>query len=178
MVATADLWVYNAENFCVSFFNQVTSIFHLRGGKIKKKVFLGLPNVHNLKKQFKFQIIGILEEIHSFYWPKMHLWKGDKKIGQGPPPLIWTKSKSTADFFSGNCLLHHNGLFSDQKLKLVQLCQGAFIGMVWTWRNQLSRVLKRIQFGFPQSDYPWHKGPSSTTIGEDEQDQMSSWHLS
>ena len=43
MVATADLWVYNAENFCVSFFNQVTSIFHLRGGKIKKKFFLGLP---------------------------------------------------------------------------------------------------------------------------------------
>ena len=38
MVATADLWVYNAENFCVSFFNQVTSIFHLRGGKMKKKV--------------------------------------------------------------------------------------------------------------------------------------------
>ena len=35
MAATADLWVYNAENFCVSFFNQVTSIFHLRGGKIK-----------------------------------------------------------------------------------------------------------------------------------------------
>ena len=75
-------------------------------------------------------------------------------------------------------VLYRNGLFSDQELKLVQLCQGAFIGMVWTWRNQLSRVLKRIQFGFPQSDYPWHKGPSSTTIGEDEQDQMSSWHLS
>ena len=96
MVATADLWVYNAENFCVSFFNQVTSIFHLRG---EKKKIWGLPNVHNLKKQFKFQIIGILEEIHSFYWPKMHLWKGDKKIGQGPPPsLIWTKSKRTAVF--------------------------------------------------------------------------------
>ena len=37
MVATVDLWVYNSENFCVSLFNQVTSIFHLRGGKIKKK---------------------------------------------------------------------------------------------------------------------------------------------
>ena len=100
------------------------------------------------------------------------------KLGGRGGEVIWTKSKSTAVFFSGNCLLHHNGLFSDQKLKLVQLCQGAFIGMVWTWRNQLSRVLKRIQFGFPQSDYPWHKGPSSTTIGEDEQDQMSSGHLS
>ena len=29
-----------------SFFNQVTSIFHLRGGKIKKKFFFWLPRVH------------------------------------------------------------------------------------------------------------------------------------
>ena len=42
MVATADLWVYNAEKILslfflyFSFFNQVTSIFHLRGGEIKK----------------------------------------------------------------------------------------------------------------------------------------------
>ena len=41
MVATADLWVYDAENLCVSFFYQVTSVFHLRGGKIKKRVFFG-----------------------------------------------------------------------------------------------------------------------------------------
>ena len=33
--------LYNAENFCVSFFNQVTSIFHLWGRKIKKKFFFG-----------------------------------------------------------------------------------------------------------------------------------------
>ena len=39
VVATADLWVYNAENLCVSFFYQVTSIFHLRGGEIKKSFF-------------------------------------------------------------------------------------------------------------------------------------------
>ena len=37
-MATADLWVYNAE-ICVSFFNQVTCIFYLRGGKIKKRFF-------------------------------------------------------------------------------------------------------------------------------------------
>ena len=43
VVATADLWVYNAENFCVSFFYQVTSIFHLRRGEIKKN--FGLPNI-------------------------------------------------------------------------------------------------------------------------------------
>ena len=45
-----------------------------------------MGHVYNLKKQFKVQIIGILEEIDSFYWPKMHLWKVNKKIGQGPPP--------------------------------------------------------------------------------------------
>ena len=32
---------------------------------------------------------------------KNALMKGDKKIGQNsPPPLIWTKSKRTATFFS------------------------------------------------------------------------------
>ena len=51
MVATADLWVYNAEHFCVPFFNQDTSIFHLRGGKIKKCFFLGLPNAQGDSNQ-------------------------------------------------------------------------------------------------------------------------------
>ena len=41
VVAGTDLWVYNAENLCVSFFNQVASIFCLLGKEIKKK--LGLP---------------------------------------------------------------------------------------------------------------------------------------
>ena len=39
-----------------------------------------------LKKQFRVQIIGILEEIYSFNWPKMHLWKGEKKLGRALPP--------------------------------------------------------------------------------------------
>ena len=47
MVATADLWVYNAENLCVSFFNQVASIFHLEGEEIKKS-FLGLPILYTI----------------------------------------------------------------------------------------------------------------------------------
>ena len=42
MVAKANLWVYNAKIFCVSFFNQVTSIL-LRRGENKNNVFLGLP---------------------------------------------------------------------------------------------------------------------------------------
>ena len=40
MVAGTDLWVYNAENLSVSFFNQVASIFHLAGENKKN----GLPN--------------------------------------------------------------------------------------------------------------------------------------
>ena len=42
-MATAGLWVYNAENLCVSFFNRVVSKFHLEGGGNKKKLSLGLP---------------------------------------------------------------------------------------------------------------------------------------
>ena len=53
------------------------------------------------QKQFKVQIIGILEEIDSFYWPKMHLWKGDKKYWQGPsPPLDLDKIHKNSSFFS------------------------------------------------------------------------------
>ena len=54
-----------------------------------------------LKKQFKIQIIGILEEKDSFYWPKMHLWKGDKKFGQGPPPPSFGQNPKVKQFFSG-----------------------------------------------------------------------------
>ena len=51
---------------------------------------------------FKVQIIGILEEIGSFYWPKMYLWKGDKKFGQGPPALSFGQNpKEQQFFFSG-----------------------------------------------------------------------------
>ena len=39
------------------------------------------------KKLIKIQIIGILEEIDSFYWPKMHLWKVDKNWAAPPPHL-------------------------------------------------------------------------------------------
>ena len=55
-------------------------------------------DVYNLKKQFKVQIIGISEEIDSFYWPKLHLWKGDKKFEQGPPPLL-DKIQKNSNFF-------------------------------------------------------------------------------
>ena len=40
------------------------------------------------KKQCKVQIIGILDEIDSFHWPKMHFLKRCQKIWAGPPPLI------------------------------------------------------------------------------------------
>ena len=58
------------------------------------------------QQQLKVQINGILEELDSIYWPKMYLWRGDKKFGQGPPPLlIWTKSKRTATFFGRPSLM-------------------------------------------------------------------------
>ena len=52
------------------------------------------------KKQLKVQIIGILEEIYFFYWPKMHLWKGDKKFGQrpSPPPHLDKIQKNSSIF--------------------------------------------------------------------------------
>ena len=54
------------------------------------------------KKQFEVQIIAILEEIDSFYWPKTRLWKGAKKIGQGPLPLHLDKKQKKSSFLSGN----------------------------------------------------------------------------
>ena len=52
------------------------------------------------KKKFKVQIIGILQEIDSFYWRKMHLWKGDKTFGQNsPPPSFGQSPKEQLHFF-------------------------------------------------------------------------------
>ena len=39
MVTTADLWVYNAENFCVTFFTKLHPFFAYEGGKSKKSFF-------------------------------------------------------------------------------------------------------------------------------------------
>ena len=58
--------------------------------------------IYSLKKQFKVQIIGTLEEIDSSNWPKMHLWKGDKKFGQGPPPPHLDEMQKTSNFFLWN----------------------------------------------------------------------------
>ena len=51
MVATTDLWVYNAENLCVSFFLPSYIHFSLTRGENKKKVFLGLPSEQQNKLQ-------------------------------------------------------------------------------------------------------------------------------
>ena len=45
------------------------------------------------KKQYKVQIIGILEEIDYFYWPKMHLCKGGKNLGKALPPSFGQNPK-------------------------------------------------------------------------------------
>ena len=54
------------------------------------------------KKQLKAQYIGILEEIDSFYWPNMHLGKGDKKLGRALPPPHLDKIQKKSNFFSWN----------------------------------------------------------------------------
>ena len=55
------------------------------------------------KKQFKVQIIGILEEIDPFYLPKLHLWKGEKNYGRAlPPPPHFDKIQENSSFFLGN----------------------------------------------------------------------------
>ena len=55
--------------------------------------------MYSLTKKFKVQIIGIFKEMDSLIDQKCTACKCDKKIWQGPPPLIWTKSKRTAVFF-------------------------------------------------------------------------------
>ena len=44
-----------------------------------------MVHVYNLKNSLKFKLLAFWRK-YSFYWPKIHLWKGDKKFGQGPPP--------------------------------------------------------------------------------------------
>ena len=70
-IVTMKNWVYNAENFCVSFFNQVASIFHLRGGEIKKKSFFG-PYLMKVKK------LDFLNKNHSTLIISLAfiVWKG------------------------------------------------------------------------------------------------------
>ena len=50
------------------------------------------------KKKFKAQIIGILEEIHSLYWPP-HVKRCPKNCARPPPHL--DKIQKNAFFFSG-----------------------------------------------------------------------------
>ena len=75
------------------------------------------------KKQLKVQIIGILEEIDSFYWPKTHLWKSDKNFGQGPsPPSFGQNPKEQQHFFVKPSLMievQHNafGCFSSNMMQ-------------------------------------------------------------
>ena len=51
---------------------------------------------------FKVQIISILEEIDSFYWPKMHLWKGAKKFGPANPAVFSRETVPNISNFGAN----------------------------------------------------------------------------
>ena len=83
-MATADLLVYNAEKILslfflyFSFFNQVTSIFHLRGGKIKKK--LGLPSLYLWSSQGQSSTVNWkkIERSESAFYKYLAYSHGDK----------------------------------------------------------------------------------------------------
>ena len=84
------------------------------------------------KKQLKVQYIGIFEEIDSFYWPKMHLWKCAKKFGQGAPPPHLDKIRKNSNFFSGNLPLYLIlFLFVDydakSRISRTRICKARFI---------------------------------------------------
>ena len=66
--------------------------------------------IYNLKKLFKVQIIGILEEIDSFHLPKMHLWKGDKKWAGPPPPSFGQNPKEKHYFLRRTSLSVHKAV--------------------------------------------------------------------
>ena len=53
------------------------------------------------KKQFKVQIVGILEEVGSSIDQKCTSWKCDKKIEQGSPPAPYLDEiqKNSSIFF-------------------------------------------------------------------------------
>ena len=72
---SAEWWVIRTQVWAFG----STSGFNLRKEAPNKGRILALWVMYiQPKKQFKVQIISILGEIGSFYWPKKHLWKGDK----------------------------------------------------------------------------------------------------
>ena len=80
MVAWPHLWVYNAEHFCLSFFNQVTSIFHLWGGGNQRQVFLGLPTI----QAWKFATGLILKVPAGWWWGGVVIWRSKIFIQRFP----------------------------------------------------------------------------------------------
>ena len=134
MAATADLWVYNAENVCVSFFYKVTSIFHLRGGEIKKKFFwdyLGYmvlivvllwlfplwlwvagthqgpsgPSVPMCAQEQSAHCTAICAEAHKMQCTEIGNWMGVQISAQGPSVLIFPQSTCLLPL--DHCLSHH-----------------------------------------------------------------------
>ena len=82
------------------------------------------PPFHG-KCRFKFpfcfaSLIGILEEIDSFYWPKMHLWKSSKKnSGRALPPSFEQNPKES--------------IFSQKNVPYICMC----LYCVWKASDQL-----------------------------------------
>ena len=79
--------------------------------------------IYNLQKQSKDQIIGILEEIDSFYWPKMHLWKGDNNLGRALPPSLDKIQKDSNFFFVKPSLTSYPIHHCSHSVKLLKQCK-------------------------------------------------------
>ena len=85
------------------------------------------------KKQFKVQIIGILEEIDSFYWPKMHLWKGAKKFGQGPPSFGQNPKEQQFSLVNSSLMYFSFKEFQLEPRETVALMGAHTLGQVKFW---------------------------------------------
>ena len=89
--------------------------FFLNKGRI-----LALWVMYTTWKQFKVQIIGILDEIDSFYSLKMHLWKSAKNLGRAifssarstwSHPLAYNWLSSTTPLFKNTAELQHYTIY-------------------------------------------------------------------
>ena len=70
---------------CTTFFRRRNSRFESQC-RTQNTIYYIIYCICTTLKQFKGQIIGILEEKDSFIDQKCTSWKFAKKLGQGPPP--------------------------------------------------------------------------------------------
>ena len=80
------------------------------GVMVMKMMVKMVVDVYNLKKQFKVQIIGILEEKDSFYWPKCSSEKLPKNLGRASPHPAFGQNPKEQEFFLIKPSLYENAI--------------------------------------------------------------------